>query len=190
MDEKYDKLRIECWEKSYHSFGKEYLFDKRSQLFSKRINLLKVFGIVIPAGIGSVVLGYELPNDIYTLIKGIAAFLLIIQFIFSIFAIVFKWDDELAYSYEAAQDYVYLYDVFNKLAKFPPPEFSELEKKFDIINTQYKRREQQDNKHDIKESELRKGMRYSLREHKIACYGCKEIPLSMKSTDCDICGKF
>ncbi len=105
-------------------------------------------------------------------------------------AVIFKWDDELAYSYEASQDYNNLSNSFNKLGNIPPEDKEILEKNIDILDARYQSRSEQDAKHSIKEWELRRGMRYALRQFKRECVGCNMTPLSMESTDCDVCGKF
>lgn len=188
--EKIDKLKQECWNGAFHTFGKGYIFDKRSKKYGRWVNLLKVSGIIVPAAIGGTALVYGYNSDFVALAISIAAPLTLTQLIISVFAVVFKWDDEFAYSIEASQQYSVLADSFKKLGQFPPNSFSQLEKEYDLENTKHKSRIEQDSKHNLKEWELRKGMRYALREFKRQCYGCEIVPKSMKTTDCDICGKF
>lgn len=190
MEDKFTKLRQEAWENSFHTFGKGFIFDKRAEHFSKYVNLLKVFGIVTPVSVGATAMGYGIDSEILKSIINIAVPLLIIQLIFSVLAVIFKWDDELAYSYEASQDYNNLSSSFEKLGNIPPDNVEMFEKNIEILEARYLSRSAQDAKHSIKEWELRKGMRYALRQFKRECVGCKLIPLSMDSTDCDVCGKF
>ena len=67
---------------------------------------------------------------------------------------------------------------------------TELEKQFIVLNAKLNSREQQNSKHKIKEKELRRGMRYSLREHKKECAGCNRIPTDMTPAKCGVCGNF
>jgi mobilome CxxCx(11)CxxC protein len=110
--------------------------------------------------------------------------------IFSLISVVYKWSDELSYSNESAQEHYFLSERFKKLGEFPPSSFSELNFEFELINTRLKSRTEQDSKHPYKDWELRKGMKYSLREHQKSCIECKNIPTSMENTECNVCGKY
>lgn len=190
MDIKEKKLRQTAWENSFHTFGKGYIFDKRAQKYAIYVNLLKVFGIITPVAVGAAAMGYGFDSALLKYTITLAIPLSIIQLIFSVFAVVLKWDQELAYSYEASQDYNNLSSTFKKLGKIPQNDITIFEKNIDLFEVRYQSRSEQDAKHSIKEWELRRGMRFALREFQRECIGCKKIPTSMESTDCDICGKF
>jgi mobilome CxxCx(11)CxxC protein len=183
-------LRLECWHRAFNAFGHGYIFDKRANKYGIRINLLKVFGLLVPATVGSTAIGYGYNNEVLKSLIALAIPLTIIQFVISVLAIIYKWDDELSYSFEASQSYNTLHDNFEKLGGFPPIDYEQLRIKYDLLNTEYNLRQQQDSKHIIKEWELRKGMRSSLRDKQRKCVGCNLIPLSMESTDCYVCGRF
>lgn len=189
-EQKYNKLRSVCWNGAITSFAFAYIFDKKAQRHSFYSNLLKVFGIIVPVAVGATALGYGLNAYILKLVIALAIPLSILQLIFSVFAVVQKWDDELAYAFEASQDLSTLSDSFKNLGNLPPNTFDELNNKYIILNVNLKARTQQNSKHNIKEWELRMGMRYALREFRRKCVGCDKVPVSMESTDCDICGKF
>lgn len=182
-------LRKECIDKSLQSFGYGHIFDRRTIKYSKRVNWLKIFGILVPALIGLTAIGYGFSNFLVKLIW-VSGIVTMIQFTFSVFAIIFKWDEELSYSFEASQSYSSLWDRFKKLAQTPPDNYEGLNKEYDLLNTEYRLRGQQDTKHDIKEKERRIGMRYALREFQRECAACKKIPVSMDATDCPVCGNF
>ena len=188
--EKTDKIKLESSDNAFHAFGYSYIFTKRIKWYLKYINALKFFGIIVPLAVGALAIGYEFKHDILIISITIAIPVTILQLILSTFSIVYKWDDELAYAFEANQDYNYLYDEYEKLYKFPPIGIVELEKQFEILNTKSKNREMQDSKHDITDKERRIGMRYSLREHKKICSACKTVPTSMEATNCGVCGNF
>ncbi|MBP6872072.1 MAG: hypothetical protein KBC43_08695 [Bacteroidales bacterium] len=189
-EQRFEKLRKVCWDKSLHSFALAYIFDKKAQRYGFFVNMLKVFGIVVPTAIGATALGYGLESQILPYLIIIAIPLTIAQLIFSVFAVANKWDDELAYSYEASQDLNDLYDNFKKLGNLPPKEYEDLNGIYNLYNERYKARTQQNSKHNIKEWELRMGMRYGLREFQRPCVGCNLVPTSMESTNCNVCGKF
>ncbi len=188
--EKIEKIKLDSSDKSFHAFGYSHIFEKRIKWYLKYINALKFLGIIVPLTIGAIALGYGANNNIllYAIIVGTPV--IILQLIISTLSIVYKWDDELAYSFEATSDYNNLYDEFRKLFDFPTQSSTELEKKFEVLNAKLNSREQQNSKHKITEKELRIGMRYSLREHKKECAGCTKTPTDMKSTQCGVCGNF
>jgi mobilome CxxCx(11)CxxC protein len=152
--------------------------------------MLKVFGIVVPSAIGATAIGYGLETEFLKFMIVIAIPLTIGQLIFSVFAVTNKWDDKLAYAYEASQDLNLMHDDFKKLGNLPPTDFDKLNEKYELLNTRYKARSQQNSKQNIKEWEQRMGMKFGLREFQKKCAGCKETPVSMASTDCDVCGNF
>jgi mobilome CxxCx(11)CxxC protein len=135
-------------------------------------------------------MGYGFDSDILKLTIALAIPATILQLIISIFAVVFKWDEELAYSYEASQDYNSLSTLFKRIAEFPENDFENFRSKFEKLEVHYEQRSKQDAKHSVKEWELRKAMRYSLRQFQRKCVGCNEVPTSMESTECNVCGKF
>ena len=187
---KIDKIKLESSDKSFHTYGYSYIFTKRIKWYLKYINAIKFLGIFVPLTVGALAIGYNFEHGILVISVALAIPITIIQLIISTLSIVYKWDDELAYAFEANQDYNNLYDEFIKIFKFPSSNFHELEKLFEILNTKQKNREQQDSKHNITDKELRIGMRYSLREHKKQCSGCSIAPTSMEPTKCGVCGNF
>ena len=72
QDERYDKLRKACWDKSFHCFAFGYIFDKKAQRFSFYLNILKVFGIAVPSAIGATALGYGINSSILKLMIVVA----------------------------------------------------------------------------------------------------------------------
>ena len=187
----YDKIRSKCWDNALSCFGFNYIFNQRINKYSNYNKRLKFYALVFPALIGLIAFGYKTDHPkILDISIAIAIPLTILQFVFSILAITRELDNELGYSNEASQHYNYLSDRFKNLGETPPSDCIELNHKYELLNTEYNGRSQQDSKHTVKEKEKRKGMRCALREFQRECVGCKKTPLSMESTKCDVCGKF
>lgn len=183
-------LRQEAWNNSIQAFGKSYIFSKRAQFYNNWSRFLTIMGVIVPLTIGATVSGYGLDSDILKNTLAISIPLSIIQLVISVFAIVNNWNDNLRYSLEAVNDYNNLSDSFKKLGKNPPNDLNEFNLQSEILGTKLSSRIEQDSKYNLKERELRKGMRYALREFQRACVGCKKIPLSIKPEHCDVCGNF
>ncbi len=186
----YNKLRSKCWDSAFHSYGYQYIFDRRSSCYSKLLNIIKVLGIIVPAFIGITALGYGLRNELLQHALDIAIPITIVQFIFSTFAVIYKWDDELTYSFESSQSHNNLHRRFKRIAEFPPGDYLNFKIDFELIDEELNSRLQQDSKHLIKDKERRKGMRFALRQNMKQCAYCKFIPSDMISTDCPVCGQF
>ena len=185
-----DKILLDSSDKSFHAFGFSYIYTKRVEKYLFYVNGIKYLGIIVPLIVGALALGYEYKYGILAIAIKIAIPFTVFQLILSVHSIVYKWDDELAYAFEAIEDYNYLYDEYKKLYFIPTVSYSGLYNKYNVLNSRLTSRENQDNKHKITDKELRMGMRYSLREHKKACAGCNIIPVSMKASKCDVCGNF
>lgn len=186
----YNKLRSESHSNAFDCFGYGYIFEQRAKRLRRNLTLLQVLGVIVPATVGSILIGYGTKFKYLEAIISIAIFTSVIQFIISIWALIYKWDDELSYAYDAMQSYQSLYNRFSNLGKFPPPSYELLRVDYDLINADYITRNQLNTQHNIKEWEKRLGMHYSLREHKELCYGCQIKPLSMNSTNCYVCGNY
>lgn len=120
----------------------------------------------------------------------IAVFLVTIQFLISLWSILGKWDEKLAYSYESSQAHNNLCIQFRKLAEFPPSNYDDFRHQFDVVDADSNSRSRQDVKHNLKDWEKRRGMKAGLREFQRACVECKIVPTSMKSTNCNVCGNY
>ena len=190
MTTKEEELRKECWNRALLTLGTSYVFSKKVALFKKLIRIITVLGIVVPLLLGSIVATYGAESNIIVWALIIAAPVSIVQLVLSGVSLVYKWDDILAYSLESQSDNRVLSDEYQSLAKFPPTNLSEFETKLEILKTKETARTNQDDKITFSDKENRLGMRYGLLIFKRKCEGCKEQPVSMKSSKCDICGNF
>ena len=158
-EQRISKLRQECWNNALHTFGKAYIFSKRARRYGFLVNLLKVFGIIVPVAVGATALGYGFQSSALQYAIALAIPSSIAQLVISVFAIIYKWDDELAYSYEASTDYNNLSEEFKILGNVPSGDLQRLFNEVKIANTKQRLRNEQDSKHNIYERELRMGMR-------------------------------
>ncbi|MFT5914562.1 MAG: mobilome CxxCx(11)CxxC protein [Bacteroidia bacterium] len=190
MENEEEILRNDAWNKAIHSFGKAYIFSKRARFYNRWIRFVTILGVVVPVMIGATASGYGFNSEILKHTINISIPLTIIQLIISIFALVNNWSDYLSYSLEATNDYGNLSEAFKKMGKNPPNEIKYLKHQLELLETKYSLRGDQDSKYGLNERELRKGMRYALREFQRKCIGCDKIPLSNEPTDCGVCGNF
>ncbi|MBX2840407.1 MAG: hypothetical protein KTR26_01450 [Flammeovirgaceae bacterium] len=112
------------------------------------------------------------------------------QSILSGISLIYKWDDEIKYSYDSAYRNKDVSDELQDIAKFPPENFDELKKKYDLCIKKLSVIDQMDEERNITEKERRMGLRYGLKYFGRRCEECKTIPISMNSSLCPKCGNF
>jgi len=186
----YDKMRKELWNSAFHSYGTAYIYGQRAKAIEKRLTLITFLGIVVPIIVGGIVTSYGTESSVLKYAIIAAAPLSLIQLIISVWSIVDKWNEKSSYFLESQIDNFSYSDRFQSLAKFPPQTYEELKTETEKIGLQKQNRDIQDSKYSLTDAEKRKGMRFALRKFRRECTGCNQIPKSMESTDCDICGKF
>jgi mobilome CxxCx(11)CxxC protein len=62
--------------------------------------------------------------------------------------------------------------------------------RYRLIQTENRRRIDEDENQGLTDSEKRMGMCAGLREFKRACDTCERVPKTMKASNCDTCGNF
>lgn len=184
-----DNLHIKSHEAKLHTFGYSKIFAKRVSKYSNSLNWITKMGFLLPGILGGYALAFGIDDDFNNILYVFVP-LSLIQFIFSLWASLSKWDDEYSYALEATSHYSLLNTRFKNLAEFSADTLEELKNSFVSLDTEFNQRSQQDVRHNIKDWELRYGMRTALREYRIECVSCHQTPLNHNSTNCDVCGNF
>lgn len=190
MSIKEEQIRQECWDKSLHALGTSYVFELKTKFYKSWIRIITILGLVVPLLLGATVAAYGQKSGILGVAIAITAPITILQIVLSGISLAVKWDDQLAHSLESQTENRIISEEYENLAKYPPIEINELEKRFAIIKTKDDARIRQDEKISFSAKENRRGMRYALWIRKKECVTCKKVPLSMNPTDCETCGKF
>lgn len=190
MEDIHDKLRKDCWDKALHSFAISYLFGIRQKKLRQKLTVVTFLGIITPLLVGAIVSSYGAESNIFNWAIWILTPISIFQLVISTWSLVAKWNDTSEYLTESIISNSSLSEKYQQLAKFPPENSGNLKTEFDMINIENSQREQQDNKYPLTEKEQRRGMRFALRQFERKCVGCEQIPRSMESSDCPVCGKF
>jgi mobilome CxxCx(11)CxxC protein len=186
-DEKLAQLRVEAWDSALHMFGTGYLFERRARAPKRGLFILSFSGLVLPVVLGSYVaaFGRSAPQlERVIVVIGVIAGL---QAILSVWALVAKWDDQYTVAIEGAREYNRLATGFRSLAKSPS---DDAEVRFKILTAERNARESADVSQLLTDKEKRRGMRAALREFQKECVSCKQVPHSMRPTNCPVCGDF
>lgn len=188
MENNIEKLRQDCWDKTLDAIGFGYIYQMKIKKINHWLRASKILGIVIPVFLGGVLTSaYNTPEHLKIAIWITSPFALGQLVLSTILTINGADENILKYSTKAAE-YSVLETEFRQLARYPNQNEFEYLKRFEILIE----REKGIGKGNLEVSDREKriGMRFGLRELSRACVGCEKIPLSMKATDCDICGKF
>jgi mobilome CxxCx(11)CxxC protein len=147
-------------------------------------------GIIVPALIGGVVIGFGTDSAYLPVLLWLAALAGVIQLFFSVWAVVNKWDDKLEYSLESVAENFELSSTFKQLGTLAPEPPADLQIRFVAAQAKDDARRAADDKKGLTEKELRYGHRAGLRQFQRKCEKCATVPVSMDSTDCPVCGGF
>jgi mobilome CxxCx(11)CxxC protein len=171
-----------------YSLATKYIFDQRIVKYTRRMTVLAVLGVITPLLLGGILLSFDIPPIAQKIIKAFAASISLLQLILSVWALLAKWEYILSYSQEASYAHWVLFNKYKNLFAYPPDSADELKNEIGKIEIEQMSRDQQDAKIPPSPKDLRAGMRYSLFILHKPCAACKEIPTSMTSTNCDVCG--
>lgn len=177
-----------CLNKELDSYGTSRVFKQRmDKLFFKR-NLVTYLGVAVPALVGASALAFG--TKVFEFLVYPAGVAVVIQLGVSLWAIVAQWDGKFAYAVNAMQANLRICQSWKSLRANPPPNQQDAQDAFDLLSAEDGRQEAADLTQNIKDSEIRYGMRMSLYQYRVACAVCKLVPENPKPTDCHTCGKF
>lgn len=180
-----DQRQNDCRLKANHAFGTACIFERRMRSLERRRNWITYLGIAVPALTGSFILSFG--KDWLPYLAVVAGITAATQLALSLWSIVAKWDDKYSYALRAMEAQTKLFNSWEKLAKYPPPD---LELRMKELADEDERQENSDKAQNISDEERRYGLRKVLYQYGLVCVICKNKPTSMKSSQCDTCGNF
>lgn len=182
--------RLTCNDSASKCFGTAYIFEQRAAPLRIAIKMLTFSSLIGPLAIGAIVIAVGTEGKIIISAVVLASILSVIQITLSLWALVSRWGENLAYYLESKADNYQLSDRFKNLANNTTHDESNWRKNFHVLETLGEMRAQFDHRCDISDEEKRMGMRAALRNFQRECVGCKTKPTSMESTDCAVCGRY
>lgn len=183
-------IQQDCWDNALHCIGTSHVFSKRAKSFKTRIRFMTVLGLVVPLLLGGTAAAYGQNSSILGIAITITAPVTIFQIALFGISLIYKWDDQFAYSLESQTDNRIISESFQNLAKNPSATLQQMQSDFDVIKAKEQARTTQDDKYSFSKKENRLGMRYALWIMKRQCATCNQVPQSMTPTKCDTCGNF
>lgn len=188
MEDRFKKIRNDCWNKALDSFGFSYIYSKKIDSLNIWLRWTKVLGILIPVLLGGLLTSYFSNKYLINLAVWITTPIALTQLLISTYLTIIGADEKVnSYSTKSAE-YSLLNSEFEHLAKYPLTDLQLLQHKVDILLE--RERGISKGNFDISDKELRKGMCAGLRNYRRECAGCGKTPISMNPTKCDVCGNF
>jgi mobilome CxxCx(11)CxxC protein len=181
-----ERIQQECWTRAIHTFGTASIFERRAESYQRLVRLPAFLGIAVPVVVGGLVLSFGTSAPNLPKILWIGGVLGVVQLILSAWALVARWDSSFAYALESAAENHRLAAQFEKLAKGPQ---SDLQTRFDLLDTTYQARSDLDVKQVVPPAEKRFGLRCGLLRFQRKCVECGKIPAPARPSDCSVCGK-
>lgn len=188
MENTIEKIRQDCWDKTLDCIGLSYIYQLKIKRINRWLRVSKVLGIVIPVFLGGVLTSSLNFREVIEVAIWVTTPIALFQLILSTILSINGADDNLLKYSTKAAEYSIIETEFRQLARYPDQNELEYVKKFEILLERDKGITK--GSLDITDKEKRIGMRFGLRELSRECVGCKKTPLSMKPTNCDICGNF
>jgi len=171
------------------AYATSYIFQRRARSLRKRVQWVTYIGFVVPMVVGLLVLAYGHLKSLPVIIA-VAAAIGIGQAAISLWAIIGGWVDGSSYAAMSAPANDLLAAAYTELAWNPPEDLKEFQQQYSMLKIEDKFRTELDYQQGVKEAEKRMGMRAALRKYQTPCVACDKIPLTMKATDCGVCGDF
>lgn len=184
-----DRICVEAWNRAVYAYGTAQIFLKRSRSYTWKLRSLAFVGIAGPVLIGGMVIHGIGPEYLHTFVY-LVGIVSVIEALVSAWSLVFTWADDLSYSQRSAAENLALASAFRELGQQCQNPPSDFEVQFTALRSTDEARRAQDAEKRVTEKELRYGHRHGLRHFERECQGCKKVPTSMESTECNICGKF
>lgn len=185
-----DRICTDCWERGVDAYGTATIFLRRSAVYRRLLQAVSFLGIVVPLFIGGTVMAFGLQFTLLPELITVAAALGLAQLLLSAGAIVYSWADSLEYALQSTAENFDLSVRFKELggtATGPP---SDLEVRYASLAARDDARRANDATKGVSDKELHRGHRAGLRQFRRECSACKKVPVSMESTDCEVCGRF
>ncbi|WP_369935398.1 mobilome CxxCx(11)CxxC protein [Xanthomonas tesorieronis] len=180
----------DCWERSIFAYGTAEVFAKRARSYRKLLNAISALGIAVPLLLGGAVMTYGTTMPYLAQAAFVAGSAGLVQLLLSGMSLIYSWPSSLEYALDSSIGNKAISEKFKQLGSLASNLPTDFDARYRELIAADDARRAQDGKVGVSDKELRRGHRAALRQFQRKCSGCGVVPLSMQSTDCDICGRF
>ncbi len=185
-----DAERLNSNNSALYCYGTAYIFEQRVTPLRIAIKILLFSSLAGPLVIGALVIAVGTKGTIIKWALIVAAILSFIQIIVSLWSLVAQWQNKLpSYENSIIENHL-LSNEFKDLANNNILSDSEWRTRSDVLEVKGEFQKRKDLTQSISEEEKRMGMRYALRFFGRQCVGCSEVPITIETSDCPVCGQF
>jgi mobilome CxxCx(11)CxxC protein len=185
-----DQICTDCRNRALFAYGTGQLFVRRARRYRWGIRWLAFIGIAGPLLIGGVVVGFGTNPAHLKLLLGAVAIVSIVTLIMSAWSLATSWPENLEYAITSSVDNLELSPRFRELAETAVAPPADLEIRYAALRARDDSRRGADYAKGVSEKERRYGHRAGLVQFQRECAGCKQTPVSMTPSKCEICGRF
>ncbi len=182
--------RLNSNNSALNCYGTAYIFEQRVLPLRIATKILSFSSLVGPLVIGALVIAVGTKGAIVGWALVLVIILSIIQIVVSLWAHVADWQNKLALYEDSKVENYMLASEFKDLADNTLLSDSKWRTKSEVLESKGEYRKINDLKRSITEEEKRMGMRYALRFYMRPCTGCNEVPKTIESSNCPVCGQF
>lgn len=184
-----EDYRQKCWDGALHAYGTSTVFQARAARLKRNNDFLTWVGLGVPVLLGALTATFG-EYKLWTVVLISAAVVIAVQLVVSLWAVIKRWNEDLAYSSSSATANESLANRFAALAADPPTGLPALRTQFDKLAIEDAARRERDGEKNVTEKERRRGMRAGLRKFQRSCAACQKVPTTMEPTDCGVCGRY
>lgn len=187
--ERIKQIRQECWKRALEAFGTAWIFEQRSRVYTRWLNILTYVGLAVPLAVGLLAFTFG-PAGLLAVVFIAAGILGGMQALLSLWSLVAKWVDRQASASALMGQNNRLSRRLEDLARFPPNSLVELQQEYEHAMEEANRQEELDNQQGITEPERRAGLHAGLRRFQQHCVRCSKRPADMSAAACPVCGNY
>lgn len=180
-----DNLALEAKTIAQSNLSTYYIFTRKRSLLIRLLRFNTCLGIIVPALVGGILLSFG-DNRFNYLVAGVLG---IVQIFLSVLTVVYQWDNRVNEYLDSIKACRKLYEDANNLYLIvsDPEEFTT---QLNKIKIEDRVQSDKDEQYVFSEWENRRGNRYSYYIMNERCSGCNQIPKSLKSSECGVCGNY
>lgn len=182
--------RRNCNDTALGCFGVAYVFEQRAKPLALAQKVLAFTSLLGPVSVGALVLTVGTSSTLIPIMVWFAGAASLTQTVIALWSLSAKWTDSLAYYVESKADNYFLATQLRSLADDTAKSQNAWRTEFAVLETSVRHRTNLDLRVGLTDEEKRMAMRAALREYERPCAACQNVPTSLKSEVCDVCGNF
>lgn len=182
------ELKQACWDEEIYARATTYIFERRRNVLRNQLLVLDLIHVITPTLLGLLILGPLSTTPRWLVVA--LGLLAIAGSAITTVGIVMGWSRRLSEAHHSHVQNLSIADAYERLVKSPPKLKDTFMSKKAAVDARNEVQTQSDGGIAISQHEKAFGHRAAHRHRKRPCAGCDKVPLSLRSSDCSVCGSF